>query len=84
VSSRAGAPISSSMTMDSWTAAERRDSSGLWFQSVLAGLVYPRAFIWGDFAASGMMDAGYADQYFDNDANRGELLGDPGTQNALG
>jgi len=75
-----GAPISSPMTMDSWTAAEHGDSSALWFQSMLAGLVFPRAFIWGDFAASGMMDADYADEYFADSTGRGELLGDPGTQ----
>ena len=75
-----GAPISSPMTMDSWTAAEHGDSSALWFQSMLAGLVFPRAFIWGDFAASGMMDADYADEYFADGTGRGELLGDPGTQ----
>jgi hypothetical protein len=66
--------------MDSWTAAEHGDSSALWFQSVLAGLVFPRAFIWGDFASSGMMDADYADQYFADSTGRGELLRDPGTQ----
>jgi pimeloyl-ACP methyl ester carboxylesterase len=75
-----GAPISSPMTMDSWTAAEHGDSSGLWFQSMLAGLVFPRAFIWGDFAASGMMDADYGDAYFADRSGKGELLRDPGTQ----
>src|SRR3954470_18016081 len=51
------APLSAPMTLDAWRAADRGDAGGLWFQSLAAALLLPRAQVWGDTAAMGRIDA---------------------------
>ncbi|MEZ4503795.1 MAG: alpha/beta fold hydrolase [Dehalococcoidia bacterium] len=58
------APISGPMTLGSWLSAADGDASGLWFQSVIADLALPRAFVWGEYAATGRLDASFARDYF--------------------
>jgi pimeloyl-ACP methyl ester carboxylesterase len=72
------APISAPMTLDAWRAAAAGDASGLWFQSLAGGLLFPRAQVWGDSAAMGRIDAAAAARHF---ARGGEsVLGDPGSR----
>ena len=73
------APISGPMTLDSWLAAAKGDASGFWFQSLMAQLVLPETQVWGDVAAAGRVDAGEAGRSFTPAANRGTILGNPGT-----
>jgi pimeloyl-ACP methyl ester carboxylesterase len=73
-------PISAPMTLDSWLSAAKGDSSGFWFMSLLADLAFPESFVWGEMAAAGRVDARPADDYFTSGADRGSILGDPGTE----
>ena len=47
-SSSAAAPLSAPMTLDTWRAAADGDASGLWFQSLLSRLIFPRVQVWGE------------------------------------
>ncbi|MBI5103782.1 MAG: alpha/beta hydrolase, partial [Solirubrobacterales bacterium] len=60
----AGGPLSGPLTVDAWQAARHGDASGLWLSSLLADLVLPRAFVWGDVAAVGRADAAAARRHF--------------------
>jgi pimeloyl-ACP methyl ester carboxylesterase len=69
------------MTLDSWLAAANGDPSGFWFMSVLANLVFPTSFVWGEFAADGMADANEATRYFASGQAQHDhsILGNAGT-----
>jgi pimeloyl-ACP methyl ester carboxylesterase len=58
------APLSSSMTLGSWLSAAEDDASGFWFQSVLADIAFPTAFVWGEYASVARADAQAAADYF--------------------
>ena len=58
------APLSSPMTLDSWLSAAEGDASGFWFQSLLADIAFPTAFVWGEYAAAARADAQAASDYF--------------------
>jgi RND superfamily putative drug exporter len=76
------APLSASMTLGSWLSAAKGDASGFWFESLLAGLFYPKAFVWGEYAAVARADAAAARAYYSSDrADRNSILGkgQPGT-----
>jgi pimeloyl-ACP methyl ester carboxylesterase len=72
-------PIPAPKTIDTLLAAERGDGSGAWFLSLLAQVVFPRAQVWGDVAAVGRSDAAYARRFFAAHADRGSVIGAPGT-----
>ena len=36
------------MTLDTWRAAADGDASGLWFQSFMTRLIFPRIQVWGE------------------------------------
>jgi pimeloyl-ACP methyl ester carboxylesterase len=74
-----GGPIASPMTIDTLLSADKGDASGAWFLSMLAQLAWPRAQVWGDVAAIGRSDATYAKRFFAARADRGSLIGAPGT-----
>jgi pimeloyl-ACP methyl ester carboxylesterase len=71
------APLSGPMTLGSWLSADHGDASGLWFQSLLAGLAFPKAFVWGQMAAAAMVDADAAREHFATGRQRDSILGDP-------
>jgi hypothetical protein len=73
------APLSAPMTLDSWLSAAKGDPSGFWFESLLAQLVLPEAQVFGDVAAVGRVDVGDADRAFAPAADRGSIIGNPGT-----
>ena len=74
-----GGPIASPLTIDTLLSVDKGDASGAWFLSLMAQLVFPRAQVWGDVAAIGRSDATYAKRFFASGANRGSLIGSPGT-----
>jgi hypothetical protein len=41
------APVSGPMTLNAWLSAAPGDSSGLWFESLLAQFAFPPSFVWG-------------------------------------
>jgi pimeloyl-ACP methyl ester carboxylesterase len=59
------APLGSAASMfDAWLSAAEGDASGLWLTSVLADVLYPELFIWGQYAAGASADAAHARDYF--------------------
>jgi hypothetical protein len=52
------------MILDSWLSAAEGDASGFWFASVLGDLLFPKLFVWGEYAAVGRADAQVARNYF--------------------
>jgi hypothetical protein len=70
------------MTLGSWLSAARGDASGFWFESLLADLFYPKAFVWGEYAAVARADAAAARAYYSSGrTDRNSILGkgQPGT-----
>jgi len=70
------APLYAPMTLSSWLSAANGDSSGFWFQSLLADLAFPGSFVWGEYASSARADAQAANEYFsaggqEHDSNLG-------------
>ena len=45
----------------------------------MAQLAFPRAQVWGEVAATGRSDAAYARRFFARHADRGSIIGSPGT-----
>ena len=72
-------PLSAPLTLDAWVSAAKGDPSGLWFQSLLAQVAFPDEQVWGDVAAVGRVDAGDAGTTFAPAANRGSIIGNPGS-----
>jgi len=58
------APLSAPMTFDAWRAASEGDAGGLWFQSLAADLLFPRAMVWGDTASVARADVAAAARHF--------------------
>lgn len=76
------APLNAPMTLGSWLSADEGDASGFWFESLLASLFYPKAFVWGEYAAVARADAAAAKAYYSSGrAERSSILGkgQPGT-----
>lgn len=63
-SSAEGGFGSASTAFDSWLSAAEGDTSGLWFQSVFADVLYPKVFVWGQYAAGASVDFQAARDYF--------------------
>jgi pimeloyl-ACP methyl ester carboxylesterase len=72
-------PLQAPVTLDSWLAASDGDASGFWFASFLADFTFPDSFVWGETAATAMLDAQVADAYYSAGGDPGSILGDPGT-----
>ena len=75
----AAEPISAPMTIDTLLSASRGDGSGSWFLALMGQLAFPTAQVWGDVAAVGRTDAAYAQRFFATHADRGSVIGAPGT-----
>ena len=61
------APISAPMTIDAWLSAADGDASAFWLQSLLADMVFPQSFVWGELAAMGQADDRAARRHFASD-----------------
>ncbi len=78
-------PLSGPMTLDAWLSAAHGDSSGLWFESLLAQIAFPEVFVWGDVAAVGMADNQAAERYYSSSEHDGpSIIGNPGTEFLFG
>jgi hypothetical protein len=75
-----GGPLAGPMTIDTLLSADKGDGSGAWFLSLMAQMAFPRAQLWGDVAAVGRSDAAYARRFFATHADRGSVIGSPGTE----
>jgi len=73
------APLRAPVTLDSWLSASDGDASGFWFASFLADFTFPESFVWGETAATAMLDAQVADAYYSAGGDPGSILGNPGT-----
>jgi pimeloyl-ACP methyl ester carboxylesterase len=78
-STSAAGPISAPMTLNSWISASKGDASGLWFQSLMADLVFPKAFVWGDSASVGRTDVDAADRLYASKPDSSSIIGNPAT-----
>jgi pimeloyl-ACP methyl ester carboxylesterase len=74
-----GGPIPAPKTIDTLVSAGKGDGSGAWFLSLMAELAFPSAQVWGDVAAVARSDAAYARRFFAAHADRGSVIGAPGT-----
>jgi pimeloyl-ACP methyl ester carboxylesterase len=74
-----GGPIPAPRTIDALLSAGQGDGSGAWFLSLMAQLAFPRAQVWGDVAAVARNDAAVARRFFARHADRGSVIGSPGT-----
>jgi len=72
-------PLSAPMTIDTLLSADSGDGSGAWFMSLLAQMAFPSEQLWGDVAAVGRSDAAHARRIFATPADRGSVIGTPGT-----
>jgi RND superfamily putative drug exporter len=63
--------------IDTLLSANQGDGSGAWLLSMVAQLVFPRAQVWGDVAATSRSDAAYARRFYADHANRGSVIGSP-------
>ena len=79
VTSDGGGPIAAPRTLDTLLSIDEGDGAGAWLLSVFAGLAFPSGQVWGDVAAVARTDAAYAKTYFARHADRGSVLGAPGT-----
>ncbi len=68
------APLNAPATLDSWLAAADGDPSGFWFLSFLADVAFPESFVWGEYAATGILDADAADAYYAAGGDPGSVL----------
>jgi pimeloyl-ACP methyl ester carboxylesterase len=64
------------VTFDAVLSAAEGDASGLWFQSVLGDVLFPKLYVWGQYAAAGSIDVGASRGYFA--AGGQELNSNPG------
>jgi uncharacterized membrane protein YdfJ with MMPL/SSD domain/pimeloyl-ACP methyl ester carboxylesterase len=69
------APASAPMTLDAWLAAGEGDTSGLWFASLAGDLLFPKMFVWGQYAAAARPDAQAGRAYFAPGSKRDANLG---------
>ena len=65
-SSPAAAPVAGPTIVDMWLSAAEGDASGLWAGSLIADVLFPKLFVWGQYASFGRADAQAARDYFSN------------------
>lgn len=76
--SSAAAPLNAPMILDAWLSAADGDPSGLWLQSFVMSALYPDK-AWGEQAATGIIDAPYAEEYYASGGDPGSILGNAAT-----
>ena len=72
-------PLNAPWTIDSLLDADEGDGSGAWLVSLMTQAIFPRVQVWGDVAAVGRADAAHARRFFATHADRGSVIGSPGT-----
>lgn len=71
------APLNAPTVLDAWMSAAEGDPSGMWLMT-LALALYPEK-AWGEAAATGHIDAPYAEEYYASAPDSGTILGSAGT-----
>jgi pimeloyl-ACP methyl ester carboxylesterase len=66
-------------TIDTLLAADEGDGSGTWLLSLMAQAIFPKVMVWGEVAATVRADAVPARRFFATHADRGSVIGSPGT-----
>src|SRR5207342_3567930 len=75
-----GGPLAAPRTLDTLLSLDQGNGAGgAWLLSQFAALVFPRAQVWGDVAAVARTDAAYGRRFFAAGADRGSVIGSPGT-----
>src|SRR5215216_935782 len=72
-------PLAAPWTIDTLLSAGQGDGGGAWFMSLLAQVAFPEEQLWGDVAAAGRTDAGYARRLYARPADPRSVIGRPGT-----
>jgi pimeloyl-ACP methyl ester carboxylesterase len=72
-------PLTGPWTIETLLDADEGDGSGAWLLSLMTRAIFPRVQVWGDVAAVARSDAAYARRYLANRADRGSVIGSPGT-----
>ena len=76
-----GGPIAAPKTIDTLLSIDKGNGAGgAWLLSVFAGAALPRAQVWGDVASVARIDAAYGRRLFASRADRGSIIGNPGTE----
>jgi pimeloyl-ACP methyl ester carboxylesterase len=75
----AAAPLNAPTTFDAWLSAAEGDASGLWALAVMADLIFPESFVWGESAASASIDADAVKAYYAGGGDPGTTLGNAAT-----
>ena len=76
-----GGPIAAPRTIDTLLSIDKGNGAGgAWLLSVFAGAALPRAQVWGDVASVARIDAAYGKRLFAAGADRGSIIGNPGTE----
>ena len=73
------APLYAPSTLDSWLSAADGDASGFWLLSFVADVAFPEAFVWGEYAATGILDAEVITAYYAAGGDPGSILGNAAT-----
>src|SRR5262249_54457846 len=74
-----GGPLAAPKTIDTLLSAQQGDGSGAWLTSPGGQVRFPRLPVWGDIAPVGRSDAAYARRFYASQADRGSVIGSPGT-----
>jgi pimeloyl-ACP methyl ester carboxylesterase len=69
--------LSGPTVLDSWLSAAEGDASGLWLLNA-AFIIFPDK-AWGEQAATGIIDAPYAEEYYGSGGDPGSILGNLAT-----
>ena len=72
-------PLNGPWTIHTLLDAGNGDGSGAWLLSLMTQAIFPKAQVWGDVAAVARADAIYARGFFATGADRGPVIGSPGT-----
>jgi pimeloyl-ACP methyl ester carboxylesterase len=63
-STSAAGPFSAPLVLDAWLSSAGGDASGLWVTTLITDLLFPKLFVWGQYAAAGSIDAQAGREYF--------------------
>ena len=76
-----GGPIAAPNTIDTLLSIDKGDgAAGAWLLSLFAGVALPHGQVWGDVASVARIDAAYGRRLFARGADRGSIIGNPGTK----
>ena len=76
-----GGPLAAPKTIDTLLSIDKGNgAAGAWLLSLFAGAALPHGQVWGDVASVARIDAAYGKRLFASGADRGSVIGNPGTK----